>query len=75
MVSTLGELGMDFGLAFQMIDDVMDQDSGLESDVDLKDKALEHARSARLKIDTLPESPYRETLHDLLDYVIAQAIP
>jgi octaprenyl-diphosphate synthase len=75
VVSTMGALGLDFGLTFQMIDDVMDQDAGIEAGIDLKEKALEHARSASAGIDTLPESPYRKTLHDLLDYVIAQAIP
>ncbi|MGA2612453.1 MAG: polyprenyl synthetase family protein [Spirochaetia bacterium] len=75
MIATVGRLGLDFGLSFQMIDDVMDQDHGLESAVDLLSKALGHAESARAGIDTLPDSIYRKTLHDLLDYVIAQAIP
>jgi len=75
VVSTLAALGLDFGLAFQMIDDVMDRDAGVEDGIDLKEKALEHARGASRGIDTLPQSAYRKTLHDLLDYVIAQAIP
>jgi len=75
VVATLGRLGMDFGLTFQMIDDVMDQDAGVADGVDIKELALGHARSASGGIDTLPETPYRKTLHDLLDYVIAQAIP
>jgi geranylgeranyl pyrophosphate synthase len=66
---------MDFGLAFQMIDDVMDRDHGLEPAVDLLAKALSHAERARACINSLPETGYRKTLHDLLDYVIAQAIP
>jgi geranylgeranyl pyrophosphate synthase len=74
-IATVGGLGLDFGLAFQMIDDVMDKDHGLTSAVDLLAKALGHAKSARAGIDTLPDSKYRKTLHDLLDYVIAQAIP
>ncbi len=74
-VSLLRGLGLDFGLAFQMIDDMMDQDHGLESDVDLREKALGHAQRARQGINALPDSRYRKTLHDLLDYVIAQAIP
>ncbi len=74
-VSHLRGLGLDFGLAFQMIDDMMDQDHGLESAVDLREKALGHAKRAREGIDALPDSQYRKSLHDLLDYVIAQAIP
>jgi len=74
-VSCVGELGLDFGLAFQMIDDVMDKDHGLESTVDLLAKALGHAERARAALRTLPDTRYRTTLHDLLDYVIAQAIP
>jgi octaprenyl-diphosphate synthase len=74
-VSHLGALGLDFGLTFQMIDDMMDQDHGLESGVDLRERALERARCARQGIDALPDTRYRKTLHDLLDYVISQAIP
>jgi octaprenyl-diphosphate synthase len=74
-VSCVGELGLDFGLAFQMIDDLMDKDHGLESTVDLLAKALGHAERARAVLRTLPDTRYRTTLHDLLDYVIAQAIP
>jgi octaprenyl-diphosphate synthase len=74
-VACVGNMGLDFGLAFQMIDDVLDQDHGLEPDVDLKARALGHAQRARTAINSLPDSPYRQTLHDLLDYVIAQAIP
>jgi geranylgeranyl pyrophosphate synthase len=74
-VSCVGDLGMDFGLAFQMIDDVMDKDHGLGSGVDLLARALGHAERARACINSLPDTPYRQTLHDLLDYVIAQAIP
>jgi len=75
IVACLADLGLDFGLTFQMIDDVMDKDHGLESDVDLLSKALGHAERARAGINCLPDSRYRTTLHDLLDYVIAQAIP
>ncbi len=75
MVEMAASLGLDFGLAFQMIDDVMDQDAGVEPGIDLKKKALEHATAARRAIDALSGSPYRKTLHDLLDYVISQAIP
>ncbi len=74
-VARLSGLGLDFGLTFQMIDDVMDQDHGLESAVDLRAKALRHAQSAQEGIASLPDTRYRKSLHDLLDYVIAQAIP
>ncbi|HTP57523.1 MAG TPA: polyprenyl synthetase family protein, partial [Spirochaetia bacterium] len=68
-VECLSNLGLDFGLTFQMIDDVMDKDHGLESGVDLLSKALGHAERARAGINSLPDSKYRTTLHDLLDYV------
>ena len=74
-VAHLGGVGMDFGLTFQMIDDVLDQDHGLEPGIDLREKAMGHAARARRGIDALPDTRYRKTLHDLLDYVIAQAIP
>jgi octaprenyl-diphosphate synthase len=75
VVRTLGDFGLHFGLTFQMADDLVDQDHGLDPRVDLGEKAREYAERARAEIDALPGNVFRATFHDLVDYVIAQAIP
>ena len=71
----LGEFGLHFGLAFQMADDLVDKDHGLESGVDLKATALEYADRARGRHRHGSPSAHRDSLRDLVDYVIASAIP
>ena len=71
----MGELGLSFGLAFQMADDLVDKDHGLDEKVDLPAVTAEHAGTARELIATLSPGPHRDSLHDLVDYVIAPAIP
>jgi hypothetical protein len=66
---------MSFGLAFQMADDLVDGDHGLEEGVDLKAQVLAWAKKARAGIAGLAEGPHRDSLHDLVDYVITPAIP
>jgi geranylgeranyl pyrophosphate synthase len=73
--SRMGELGLSFGLAFQMADDLVDKDHGLDQKVDLKAVAAAHAGRARELIATLSPGPHRDSLRDLVDYVIAPAIP
>lgn len=74
-VACLADIGMSFGLAFQMADDLVDGDHGLEEGVDLKKRVLECAETARKGISGLAAGPHRDSLHDLVDYVIAPAIP
>ncbi len=70
----LAGIGMSFGLAFQMADDLVDGDHGLESGVDLKAEVLSCAEQTRAGIDGLAPGPHRDSLRDLLDYVIFPAI-
>ena len=71
----LGEIGMHFGLSFQMADDLVDKDHGLDEGVDLKAITEQYADKAREGIGSLPPSPHRDSLRDLVDYVISSAIP
>jgi geranylgeranyl pyrophosphate synthase len=71
----LGEFGLHFGLAFQMADDLVDKDHGLDPRVDLKAATLQYAERARGGIGWLPEGLHRDSLRDLVEYVIASAIP
>jgi geranylgeranyl pyrophosphate synthase len=71
----IGEIGEHFGLAFQMADDLVDKDHGLDDGVDLKALTLEYANKARTGIESLAPSAHRDSLRDLVDYVILSAIP
>jgi geranylgeranyl pyrophosphate synthase len=71
----LAEFGLHFGLTFQMADDLVDKDHGLDSRVDLKAATLQYAERARGGIGWLPAGPHRDSLRDLVEYVIASAIP
>ena len=43
--------------------------------VDLNAATLQYAERARGGIGWLPEGPHRDSLRDLVEYVIASAIP
>jgi octaprenyl-diphosphate synthase len=74
-LTCLEDFGLEFGLSFQMADDVVDKDHGLDSRVDLKAAAAEYAEKARAGIGWLAPGVHRDSLLNLVDYVSASAIP
>jgi octaprenyl-diphosphate synthase len=71
----LAGIGLNFGLTFQMADDLVDEDHGLEPGVDLKAEVQAYAEKTRAGIATLSPGAHRDSLRDLVDYVITPAIP
>jgi octaprenyl-diphosphate synthase len=71
----LEDFGLHFGLSFQMADDVVDKDHGLDSGVDLKAATMAYADKARAGIGWMAPSVHRDSLRNLVDYVTTSAIP
>ncbi len=71
----LGELGLSIGLTFQMADDLVDKDHGLDGSVDLPGITRSYAQKARDGVVELPAGAHRDSLRDLVEYVISSAIP
>ena len=70
-VAAAEEFGLQFGLAFQLMDDQMDQDA-LSSDLAPGRQAGEHAALARAALAQLPPGPARAALDQLTGFVLAQ---
>lgn len=70
-VAAAEEFGLQFGLAFQLMDDQMDQDA-LASDLTPERQAREHAGLARAALAGLPQVPASAALDQLTGFVLAQ---
>ncbi len=70
-VAAAEEFGLQFGLAFQLMDDQMDQDAPA-CDLAPGRKAREHAVLARTALAGLPPGPACSALDDLAGFVLAQ---
>ncbi len=70
-VTAAGEFGMQFGLAFQLMDDQMDRDA-LAVRMAPARRAGDHGRLASTALATLPATGARTALHALTSFVLAQ---
>ena len=70
-VAAAAEFGLQFGLAFQLMDDQMDQDA-LATELALLQRAGEHARLAGTVLGHFPASESRSALEALTGFVLAQ---
>jgi octaprenyl-diphosphate synthase len=69
----LGRFGLNFGLTFQMLDDIADQDYRLDPEVDLRSKMEEYARRTKDAVNSFGPSS-AAGISELLEYVLAQAL-
>ena len=70
-VTAAGEFGLQFGLAFQLMDDQMDQDA-LATELALVQRAGAHGGRAGAVLRRFPDSEARSALEALTGFVLAQ---
>ena len=70
-ITAAEEFGLQFGLAFQLMDDQMDQDA-LAERMAPADRARKHAHLACVALAALPATGPRAALHALTSFVLAQ---
>jgi len=68
-ISALKEYGFNFGMAYQLIDDYLDGDISIDSELNLVEKAKEYAECAKESIKFLADSEYKKSLENLLDFM------
>jgi hypothetical protein len=74
LASALGEFGMSFGLAFQLLDDAADHDA-LVQNGDLRAAAQVHLDRARALLAGLASGPSHDELQAACDLVLSAAAP
>ncbi len=68
-ITRMREIGMYIGLTYQMVDDVIDHDPNAKKFI-TKDHIQEVYEKAKTRIDKLKQSPYKESLFHLLDFMM-----
>ncbi len=71
-ITTAGEFGLQFGLAFQLMDDQMDQDAPATNGLAPAARARAHGARAQAALAALPDSEARTALDALTGFVLAQ---
>ncbi len=62
--------GLNFGMAYQIMDDYMDKDPNALNNVSLEE-ANKFAKKAKKSIANLKDTVYKQKLYDLMEYVMA----
>lgn len=69
-ISALQQFGLNFGMAYQIVDDIIDQDPLAIRHVTMED-AKEYSRKAILQLYNFNESSYRAALVQMLEYILS----
>ena len=67
IISSLETFGMNAGMAYQLIDDYLDGDSGVEGVSSLR-QSENYSEKAKEALNILPSSVYKDSLYGLIDY-------
>ncbi len=70
MISACKKFGLNYGIAFQLVDDHIDHETPETLKIDNMKKAREYIQKAKKCITILKESEYKTNLINLADYVI-----
>ncbi len=73
VVEALSAFGMDFGLAFQLLDDYGDKDARVDPAVDIIERAEEHMSRSRAALSGFPDSAAKAELLAICDFLLARA--
>jgi octaprenyl-diphosphate synthase len=73
LTTAMANYGLYLGLAFQIVDDYIDNDSIFDSNGSMIAKAGEYSKMAKAEMKILPESPVKGTLSNMLDFIMDRA--
>ncbi len=73
IISALGEFGTNFGIAYQLIDDYLDDEQPQNFDVNLLLQAKIYSEKAKKNLEIFENSEYKKHLLNLLRYVAAKS--
>jgi octaprenyl-diphosphate synthase len=68
-ISAFAEFGLNFGYAFQLADDIEDEDGVYSKVSDLSDEGKSRIRAAKKSLSILSENESINSLHNLCDYL------
>jgi octaprenyl-diphosphate synthase len=70
---SMEHFGLNFGLAYQLVDDYIDRDSPLSGDVDLVEKAEQYIIKAKEALSSVSMNGSKQQLDSLCDFVLDRA--
>ncbi|MBN2542673.1 polyprenyl synthetase family protein [bacterium] len=71
-IKALADFGLNFGIAYQLIDDYMDDDHPVKIECDIPKKAEDYIIKAKTSIGPIEDSVYKQSLIQLADYILSR---
>ena len=69
--SALASFGLNYGYAYQLVDDIRDDDSIYSGDLDKMETALKYVKAAGVNLEKLPESEIVSSMLDFVEFVVS----